>query len=141
MCNMGGSEWRCRTDWNAVCRRASGRRRYNAMRRERAETRREAMAEAIDALGPAAWFFRRGLAVILGAAFGVHRTTAWRDIQRILFPPEYCFVGSDGEELFSVTRACQGGPILSITDPDGNEIRGAARRHILRQLPRYLRRR
>ncbi len=53
--------------------------------------------------------------------------------------PENRFVGPDGEELLSVTRACQGGPILSVTDPDGNDVRRAARRYILRQLPRYLR--
>ena len=141
MCNVGGSEWQRQIDWNAVCRRAGGRRRYNAMRRRKADARRVAIAEVLDGLGLVALFARRGLSVRLAAALGVHRTTVWRDLQRILSPPECHFVNADGEELFSVTRACQGGPVVSVTDPEGNEIRGAARRQILRLLPRYRRRR
>jgi len=80
----------------------------------------------------------RGVTVALARAFGVHRSTAWRDLQWIvgLSPSCDCYVR--GEHVYSFTRACQSGPIISVTDPDGYEIRGAARRRILRALPRYL---
>ena len=96
------------------------------------------MAKALESMGPAAWLFNRGLAVAFARAFGVHRTTAWRDLQRILgFNRQFDFHGPDGKLLFSVTRACQGGPVVSVADPDGNEIHGAERRSILRRLSRY----
>ena len=85
---------------------------------------------------------RRGrLSAVFFRAFGVHPTTALRDLQRLRWPPQHDFVNHRGELLFSVTRACQGGPIESVTDPDGNEIRGAERRRIVRQMPRYFHRR
>lgn len=62
--------------------RAGGRRRYNAMRRRRAD-RRRAEIGAWLAGNPAA-LFCRGLSVALAAAFVLHRTTAWRDLECIL---------------------------------------------------------
>lgn len=104
------------------------------MRQRRAEARREAMAQA---LGPMAWIHPHGLPVVLAHAFGVSRQTAWRDLQQIFYGGrEYNFYGN-GELMFTITRACQGGPIVDVFDPDGNEIRGDKRRNIIRQLPRY----
>jgi hypothetical protein len=91
----------------------------------------------MDGAGPAALLFLGRLSGSLARAFGVHRTTIWRDLRRILIPPAYSFHGPDGELLFTLTRACQGGPVLSVEDADGNEIRGKARRDILKSLPRY----
>ena len=108
------------------------------MRRKRAETRRAAITEALQGMGSPLCFLNRGLVPALAGAFGVHRTTIWRDLKCILGGQQYNFRGSDGELLFSVTRAYSGGPILNVTDANGNEIRGAGRRSILRQLPRYL---
>jgi len=78
----------------------------------------------------------RSLTVALAHTFGVSRQTAWRDLQRILGGREYEFY-SNGELQFTVIRACQGGPIVGVFDADGNEIRGEARREIIRRLPRY----
>ena len=124
-------------DWEMICRRAGGRRRYNAIRQRCAEQRRAAMAEVVNPMGVFA-LLNRGLAPALARAFGVSRQTAWRDLQYILYGGQiYIFSDADGELLFTVTRAYSGGPILSVTDPDDNEICGAARRDILRRLPRY----
>lgn len=130
-------EWASWTDRETVKRRAGGRRRYNAERRMRAEARQA----AIDRwLGEHPWaaFFPRGLPAAIAPAFGVHPSTIWRDLQQILRPPrEYSFYRK-GELLFTIYRAYPGGPVLSVEDPDGNEIRGGARRNILRRLPRHL---
>jgi len=42
-----------------------------------------------------------------------------------------------GELLFTITKVYPGGPILSVEDAEGNEIRGKRRRAILRILPRH----
>ena len=132
---MKREEWSKLTSSEEVFCRAGGRRRYNAMRQRRAEARREAMARA---LSPTDWLNPRGLSVALARAFGVSRQTAWRDLQQIFYGyREYNFVSPDGELLFTVIRTCQGGPIVGVFDADGNEIRGKARRAIIRRLPRY----
>ena len=133
---MQPHEWKRGTDSETARKRAGGRRRYNAMRQRRAKARRAAMDEVVGEIGVAA-FVTPGLAPALARAFGVSRQTAWRDLQQILYGPrEHNFYGN-GELLFTIYRAYPGGPIVSLTDPDGNEIRGAVRRSILRQLPRY----
>jgi hypothetical protein len=134
-------EWRYWTSKEAVWRRACGRRRWNARRRQQAEQRRAQMAVVLERMEAEFLFFHRGLPAVFARRFGVHPTTSWRDLQRILWPPKFCYVDGDGKLLYSVTRACQGGPIVSVTDPDGYEIRGARRRQIIRQLPRYVGRR
>ena len=106
------------------------------MRRRRAEERRAVIADYLDA-NPVAEVFPRGLPVILAQALGVHRSTAWRDLQRILYPPCRCEIYHDGQLLCTIARECPGGPVVSVTDWDGNEIRGKAHRAILRQMPRY----
>jgi hypothetical protein len=133
-------QWTCATDRQSAHRRAGGRRRYNAMRKRQAEARREAMAEALAEMGAAA-LLTRGLAPSFARAFGVSRQTAWRDLQYILYGGRtYNFWRGD-ELLFPLTRAYPGGPVLSLTDPEGYEMRGQFRRRILRTLPRYLDRR
>ena len=74
----------------------------------------------------------------LAKYFSVDPSTISRDLRLILYGgQEYHAYGPDGEFLFSVRRAYAGGPVLSVTDADGNEIRGAERRSIVRGLPRY----
>ncbi|MEI7835565.1 MAG: hypothetical protein WCK05_04045 [Planctomycetota bacterium] len=81
------------------------------------------------------------MAPIFAKKFGVSRQTMWRDLQALMFPPRQTdFVRGD-ELLYSVFREYPGGPIISVTDADGNEIRGADRQEILRRVPRYRRRR
>lgn len=130
---MNRSEWGSITDSQAVCRRAGGRRRYNAMRRRKAEARREKMAEMFTPLG---CLVLPGLAVTCARIFGVHRSTAWRDLQQMFLPPQTDFVDSEGNVLYTVTRTYKGGRILSIEDAEGREMHGAQRRQIVRQLRR-----
>ena len=136
MCNMNRYDWNRWIDAEAAKRRAGGRRRYNAQRRRRAEARREAIAEFLEE-NIAAVFFSRGLPAALAPAFGVHPSTIWRDLQLILRGGRIVHFYREEEHLFSVTQAYSGGRILSVTDPDGNEIRGKARKDIIRSLPRY----
>ena len=131
-------EWSSWTDAQTAQRRAGGRRRYNAMRQRQAEARRAAILKGLEDMGLEPRFLPRGLTAFFAKAFGVHRTTIWRDLQRILYPPRECNFWQGDKLLFTVSRACEGGPIVSVTDADGNEIRGAARREILRRLPRYI---
>ena len=80
----------------------------------------------------------RGLGKALAGQFGVSPSTISRDLRLILYGgPEYHSRGPDGEFRFSVRRAYAGGPVLSVTDADGNEMRGAERRSIVRGLPRH----
>jgi len=134
---MNRRGWSKRTDAETTKRRAGGRRRYNAMRRRRAETRREAIAELLIGNLTVA-YFTRGLPGALAKVFGVHPTTIWRDLQLILYGGRTidCYRGD--EFLYSVTRAYPGGPILSVEDPDGDEIRGERQKRIIKSLPRFL---
>ncbi|MHC4716929.1 MAG: hypothetical protein ACYS5V_08170 [Planctomycetota bacterium] len=133
-------EWSQWADPEAVNRRAGGRRRYNAERRERVWERRNAILRWLKD-HPTAMFFNRGVPGALAPVFGVHPSTIWRDLKALLWPPVYRYIGSDGEVLFAVTREYPGGPVVSVEDPDGNEIHGKARREIIKRLPRYVTRR
>ena len=117
-------------------RRASGRRRYNAMRRRRADERRAAIL-AVVAANPVAALLGRGLTVSLAAAYGVHRTTIWRDLQAVLYGGRVVNYVCDGELLYSVRWAYRGGPALAVLDADGRKITGPLRRRIVKCLPRY----
>ena len=111
------------------------------MRQRRAEERRAMMERAIAGAWVAAFFGFRGFAPALGHAFGVHRSTAWRDLQRILgLGPSINFT-REGEVLYTVDRACQGGPVVGVYDAQGWPIRGPERKRIVKNLPRYFRRR
>jgi len=95
------------------------------------------MAEALGVTGLCIALMHRGASLALAAAFGVHRTTAWRDLRRLLGGGlEHHFTGADGELLFTVTCAYRGGPVLSVIDAAGYKIRGAERQHVLRQFRR-----
>ncbi len=129
-------EWSSWTDAEAAKRRAGGRRRYNAMRRKGAETRRAAIAAWLDD-NPEAMFFSRGLPGMLAPVFSVHPTTIWRDLQFLLYGGRTTNYWRDDEFLFSVTRECPGGPVIRIEDADNNEILGEDRKRIIKSLPRY----
>ncbi len=129
-------EWSSWTDAETANRRAAGRRRYNAQRRRRAETRRAAIAAWLDE-NPVAMLFNRGLPGTLAPVFGVHPTTIWRDRQFLLYGGRTTNYWRDDEFLFSVTREYPGGPVNSIEDADGNEILGEDRKRIIKSLPQY----
>ena len=133
-------EWNSWTNPEAVKHRAGGRKRYNAQRRKRADARREALAEVISR-NPLMPLVVRGSITALAGAFGVSPSTISRDLRYIVFGGSVCNFTSNGELLYTVTRAYPGGPVISITDPDGYEIKGKARKRILKTLPRYLRKR
>ncbi len=133
---MNRYDWNRWIDAEAAKRRAGGRRRYNAQRRRRAEARRAQITALLEKNLVAA-LFCRGLPAALAPAFGVHPSTIWRDLQLILRGGRIVNFYRGDEFLFSITRAYPGGPILSVTDQDDNEIRGEARKSIIRSLPRY----
>jgi len=128
-------KWSKSTDSVTANRRAGGRRRYNAQRRRRAAARRTAIAEWLSE-NPFVMFRPRGLPEALAPAFGVHPTTIWRDLQFLLYGGRTINYYHGGEFLFGVTREYLGGPVCSVQDADGKEIRGEARRRIVKSLPR-----
>lgn len=73
-----GVNWTEQTDFDAVCRRAAGRRRYNAKRREEARERYKLVVAAI--MPPDGR--RRGSQAQLARALGVHRSTICRDVAK-----------------------------------------------------------
>jgi len=125
------------TDPVTAKRRAGGRRRYNAQRRRRVEARRAAIAEALAGHEEFA-LLARGLRTSFAAQLGVSPSTISRDLRFLLFGgTEYTFRDQYGEYVFSVVREYPGGRVLRVTDPEGNEIPGEARRRILRLVRRY----
>lgn len=82
--------------------------------------------------------FSRGFPAALALVFGVHPSMIWRDLQWLLYGSSTVNFYSGDKLLFSVTRAYPGGPVLSVTGPEGEEIRGPVRRSIIRPLPRYV---
>ena len=75
------SDWSRNTRWDEVCRRASGRRRYNAVRRLHAELRRNAIIKRAWELGT--WLRERGFQAALARQFGVNRSTISRDVKQL----------------------------------------------------------
>ena len=65
-------------DWDALCRRASGRRRYNSIRRLRAEVRRVQIAEHLRRHGR-----HHGVQKLLAERFGVSAATISRDLKTL----------------------------------------------------------
>lgn len=122
--------WHSHIDPHRAYCRAGGRRRYNAERQRRADQRRVIVAGMLWQL----LFRKRGLIGALARHLGVHRSTIWRDVKRLTWPHETNYIDQQGNTLWTIQRAYRKGPILNVTDPDGNEIRGAARRDILRRL-------
>lgn len=65
-------------DFDAVCKRAGGRRHYNAKRREEARKRYLQVVEAIMPSGGR----KRGTQAQLARVLGVHRSTICRDVAK-----------------------------------------------------------
>ncbi len=72
--------WRGYTNWDTVCRRASGRRAYNVARRVRAEWRRTEVARLLAEAGAP----RRGFQAEVARQLGVSPATISRDRQKLL---------------------------------------------------------
>ncbi|MGH7169063.1 MAG: hypothetical protein ACRELG_02145 [Gemmataceae bacterium] len=77
---MNAEDWSERADFSAVCRRAGGRRRYNAWRRFRAAYRRMQVVKLWIKYPP----LMRGLQSRLAAELGVSRSTICRDMAYLL---------------------------------------------------------
>lgn len=71
-------KWSAPTDLDSVCKRAAGRRRYNAKRQAEARDRFKLVLEAI--LPPEGR--KRGTQAQLARALGVHRSTVSRDVKK-----------------------------------------------------------
>ena len=71
--------WSRPTSADEACRRAGGRRRYNAVRQFQAILRRKTVLELLLKLG-----HRRGVQSLIAARLGVHRSTVSKDIAAIL---------------------------------------------------------
>lgn len=70
--------WSAPTDLDSVCKRAAGRRRYNAKRQAEARDRFKIVLETI--LPPEGR--KRGTQAQLAHALGVHRSTVSRDVKK-----------------------------------------------------------
>jgi hypothetical protein len=73
------SSWGAATDFDIVCRRAAGRRRYNAQRRAQKQYRRAQILCRTVGLPRGTW----GLQAALARALGVSPSTICRDMQAI----------------------------------------------------------
>lgn len=71
-------KWSTSTDFDSVCRRAAGRRRYNAKRRAKAGERYKQVIDAMSSLDGR----KRGAQAQLARALGVHPSTICRDVAR-----------------------------------------------------------
>jgi DeoR/GlpR family transcriptional regulator of sugar metabolism len=67
-------------NWDAICRRAGGRRRYNAQRRFNAEMRQLEVAQLIDRYG----LLERGVQKRIADELGVSEATISRDVAHLL---------------------------------------------------------
>lgn len=70
--------WSAQTDFDVVCKRAAGRRSYNAKRRAEARERYLQVVEAIMPTGGR----KRGTQAQLARVLGVHRSTICRDVAK-----------------------------------------------------------
>jgi predicted DNA-binding transcriptional regulator YafY len=73
-----GMNWSAPTDFALVCKRAAGRRRYNAKRRAEARERYKIVVEAIMPTNGR----KRGSQAQLARALGVSRSTICRDVAK-----------------------------------------------------------
>ncbi len=67
--------WRALTTWDEVCRRSSGRRAYNALRRDRAMLRRQKVVQLLRRYGRG-----HGVQARMARELGVSEATISRDI-------------------------------------------------------------
>jgi hypothetical protein len=72
--------WSAPTDWQTVCARAGGRRRYNAVRTFLADLRRRAVLELLEEIGG----LPRGAQAEIARQLGVHRSVISKDLKKIL---------------------------------------------------------
>jgi hypothetical protein len=72
--------WSAPTDWQTVCRRAYGRRRFNAWRTFLANDRRRQVLELLLELGG----LERGAQSRVAEALGVHRSTISKDLKHLM---------------------------------------------------------
>lgn len=70
--------WSAKTDFDVVCKRAAGRRHYNAKRRAEARKRYLQVVEAVIPSGGR----KRGTQAQLARVLGVHRSTICRDVAK-----------------------------------------------------------
>jgi hypothetical protein len=73
-------QWRSRTDWQTVCRRAAGRRKYNQWQKAMAAARQEEVFKLFLAYG----FDRWGTLARIARILGCHRSTILRDRRALL---------------------------------------------------------
>jgi hypothetical protein len=78
---MTREQWRQRTDWNTVCARAAGRRKYNEQRRHFAG---QVCDELVLPMLLEYGFDRWGVCAKVGRELGLSRATVCRMRQRIL---------------------------------------------------------
>ncbi len=64
-------------------------------------------------------------------AFGVSRTTAWRDLTFLLWGGRVTDVVSGEYLLAKVTTMYRGGPVVSVTDAEGYELHGPERQNCI----------
>lgn len=66
-------------NWDSICRRAGGRRRYNAQRQHQAALRRLRVGALMNQLG----WFTHGVPAEVARQLGVSRSTVCRDLKAI----------------------------------------------------------
>jgi hypothetical protein len=81
------NEWGQPTDWETVCRRNAGRRRYNATRTVRRALRRRQVLRLLLKYGGLYGPKSRGIQTRIARQLGVNRSTICRDIWAILRAP------------------------------------------------------
>jgi hypothetical protein len=77
---MTRQQWSQRTDWQTVCARAAGRRKYNEWQRQFMNERRDLVWTLLVAGGLDRW----GLLSDIARELGCHRSTIMRDKQALL---------------------------------------------------------
>jgi transposase len=80
------SAWSASTDWETVCRRNAGRRRYNALRRLLRDRRRRQVLDLLLEDG----LLTHGAKARVARALGVHKSTITRDVAAILHTHATC---------------------------------------------------
>ena len=83
---MNNNEWSRPIRWDEVCRRAAGRRHYNAIRTVRRALRRREVARLLVKYGGLYGPSSHGLQARIARQLGVHRSTICRDVWAILRP-------------------------------------------------------
>ena len=73
-------EWRRGTDWNTVCARAAGRKKYNEWQRTMAAARQNEVLKLLMRYGFARW----GTLSRIARELGCHRSTILRDRRALL---------------------------------------------------------